>query len=111
MHINPTITIPITIGSYPILDEPPRYSTVNTIVPSTDSSINLNTNETDSNIAFRSALGEVLNNEQVVRPESIVSAFDDTKTTDVDFAAPYPDHGKSVSVCVCRSYCIWLVIC
>lgn len=25
-HMNPTITLPITIGSYPIQDEPPNYS-------------------------------------------------------------------------------------
>lgn len=88
--------IPITIGSYPILDEPPRYSTINTIAPTIDASINLNANETDSNVNLRSALSAILNNEQVVRPQSTVPAFDDAKNTDVDGNAPYPHYGKSI---------------
>lgn len=97
MHINPTLMIPITIGSYPILDEPPSYSSVSTIVPSIDASINVNTNATNSNVDLRSALSAILNNEQVVRPQSTVPVFDDAKTTDGEVTAPYPYYGKSIT--------------
>lgn len=107
MHINPTIMIPITIGSYPILDEPPSYAAaVNTIVPSVDTSINLNTNETHSNANLRSALSAILNNEQVVRPQSTVPAFDDAKTADVDVNAPYPHYGKSAPYTIHDHMCL-----
>lgn len=97
MHINPTIMIPITIGSYPILDQPPSYSVaVNTIAPPVDASINLNTNEADATVNLRSALSAILNNEQVVRPQSTPPSFDDdAKTTNVDVNAPFPHYGKS----------------
>lgn len=96
MHINPTIMIPITIGSYPILDQPPSYSAaVNTIAP-VDASINLNTNEADATVNLRSALSAILNNEQVVRPQSTPPSFDDdAKTTNVDVNAPFPHYGES----------------
>lgn len=96
MHINPTLIIPITIGSYPILDQPPCYSSVTTIAPTMQTRINLNANETDSNVDLRSALSAILNNEQVVRPQSTVPVFDDAKITDGDVTAPYPYYGESI---------------
>lgn len=86
--------IPITIGSYPILDRPPSYSAVNTIVAPMDRSINLNTNDTDVNMNLRSALSVILNNEQVVRPQSTVTELYDAKATDAEMDAPYPHYGK-----------------
>lgn len=102
MHINPTIMIPIAIGSYPILDQPPSYSAAvnTTIVPPVDASINLNTNnEADATVTLRSALSAILNNEQVVRPQSTVPPFDedDAKTTNIDVNAPYPHYGRSIT--------------
>lgn len=38
-HINPTIKIPITIGSYPISDQPPNY--LNTIAPAVSNEITI----------------------------------------------------------------------
>lgn len=38
-------------------------------------------------------MSNILNNEQVVRPQPIVPAFDDAKTTDAEPALPYPENG------------------
>lgn len=109
-HINPTITIPIVIGSYPILDQPPNYVTIMngiSLPPNTDldtnANVNANTNAISMNIytiTIPSANGdadanvnEQLNNEQVVRQEPTAPQLDNNKTTDAEPAMPYPQNG------------------
>lgn len=100
--------IPIVIGSYPILDQPPNYfTTMNTIVPVPEISVNSNSNSnangnlnSHSNTSIivnanvlSTAISNILNNEQVVRPQSNALPFDDAKTTDAETSIPYPQHG------------------
>ncbi|XP_055296096.1 arrestin domain-containing protein 1-like isoform X2 [Sitodiplosis mosellana] len=94
-HINPTITIPITIGSYPILDQPPEYVAImNAITHSTNQNPNSNANA-NGNVAHGN-LGTgttSANNEQVVCPQQpSAPASEDIKTTDAEPAIPYPQN-------------------
>lgn len=99
--------IPITIGSYPILDQPPNYfdSINTTIAPTSEMSANANSNSNfDSNVSenvnvnvnggvLHSTISNILNNEQVVRPQPISPPFEDAKTADAEASVPFPQHG------------------
>lgn len=68
-HINPTIKIPITIGSYPILDQPPNY--IHSIAPAVS-----------NEIAFRQ------------QPTAqIAESAPQGQTTIQQPSAPYPENG------------------
>lgn len=81
------------------MDQPPNYfTTMNTIVPTTDVNMNLNSDSdtntnANANTILNSAISRILNNEQVVRPQATVPPFEEAKTTDADSGAPFPQHG------------------
>lgn len=92
-HINPTITIPITIGSYPILDQPPEYvAIINAISHPTNQNSNSNANALHQNLDASTTTS--VNTEQVVRPQQpSAPQLEDIKTTDAVPAIPYPQNG------------------
>lgn len=96
-HINPLLTIPITIGSYPILDQPPEYVAIMDAIshPTTNQNPNSNVNALHRN--FDTSTTETsINNEQVVRPQQLqpsAPSLETIKTTDAEPAIPYPQNG------------------
>lgn len=95
-HINPTITIPITIGSYPILDQPPEYVAImNAILhPTTNQNQNQNSNANALHRNVDTSTTTSENNEQVVRPQQpSAPSLETIKTTDAEPAIPYPQNG------------------
>lgn len=94
-HINPTLAIPITIGSYPISDQPPNYTAsidvdlsarLNAIAfpgsanISNSATANTNTN-TNSHSTSNGNPNTASSNEQVVRPQPTAPPL------------PYPQNG------------------
>ncbi|XP_031621629.1 uncharacterized protein LOC116339736 [Contarinia nasturtii] len=84
-HLNPTISIPITIGSYPISDQPPNYSNaiMNAFVLPTNPISNSNA-DTDTNTM-------PTNNEQVVHPPH-PNAPPEQEVKPTVVAMPYPQN-------------------
>lgn len=92
-HINPTLAIPITIGSYPISDQPPNYTDsvdadlsarLNAIAfpasANISNSATANTN-TNSHSTSNGNPNTASSNEQVVRPQPTAPPL------------PYPQNG------------------
>lgn len=109
-HINPALTIPITIGSYPISDQPPNYAAslsadLNTRLngirspPSTNSNSNIDANA-NANVNLNTTnINTDSGNEQVMRSQPTAPTLDDVERTPAEPTLPYPHNGEFTIKC------------